>query len=846
MDNYGLTAQEQKTNFYKYNHALFRNMKSFMDCSWEINLLTENVVLLHETMFPRLMKSKQDYGEIIQLVTERLVYHTDREAFLQKMSVENLKKLKKEEIFEIHMLGEQGIPETYRLILTPVPEKEETQCVYLSAKNIELDIHRMHKMETEKHAIYSAMGTTYPCILYSNLTRNTCDAYMREGMDLGIPLSGSYDNAFRIFARNISEEYQKEFKEKYNRNDLTRRLLYSKEQIQSVDMEAKQIYPEGEHWISIKAVQVSDTISTDLIVVIMLSVIDVQKENERLSNLMLQRSNESLRRSLSREEQYRQAIISGAVLVYNVNVTRNQIEDEIFEIVEEKKIPLLRSLGMQAPCSFDEFVQKWAEVNVAEEDREAFVRDYNHKSLLEAYQRGKIELEYEFRRISDDGWSILRRTILLIQNEESGEIIALCNAKDITKQREQEYETQIALREAYEAAKRANQAKSDFLSRMSHDIRTPMNAVIGMTALARAHLDDRERLEECLSKISSSSSHLLEIINKVLDMSKIESGTIDLNEEEFDLNELIDQLLQMSEEGIHRKNHKLVVKIDHVEHEKVIGDSARIQQVFMNLMSNAIKYTPNGGTICFTVRENPSKFSTMAYYEFIFEDTGIGMSKEFQKRIFEPFVREEDSRTSKIQGSGLGMAITKSLISMMNGDIWLESEVNKGSKFTIGLHLKIQDKEYNPLNESIQLQTEENPLDCMKAQDFSDKRVLLVEDNELNTEIALEMLKMTGVAVENAENGEEAVKKFLNAPIGYYDLIFMDVQMPIMNGYEATKKIRNLERSDAKTIPIIAMTANAFAEDIADAKRAGMNAHFAKPIDGRRLIGVMKQWLNLS
>ena len=539
---------------------------------------------------------------------------------------------------------------------------------------------------------------------------------------------------------------------------------------------------------------------------------------------------------------------------------------------------------------------------------------------------------------------------------------------DVSQEKKAEIESHKALKEAYRAAENASRAKTEFLSNMSHDIRTPMNAIVGLTAIAGANIESQDRVVECLGKITKSSRHLLGLINEVLDMARIESGRISLAEEDFRLPELVDNLLTLTKPAIDEHHHQLEVHVEHIEHEAVCGDSLRIQQVFVNLMSNAVKYTPDGGNITLTIKEKPNGFSELGCYEFSIEDNGIGMTPEFQKIMFEPFSRADDHRTTKVQGTGLGMAIARNIVNLMNGDIQVESAPNKGTKITVTVYLKLQENEKEQEKELLDLpvlvvdddktccestvatlqeigiagewvltgkeavercaarhktgrdyfavildwkmpkmdgiatarkirervgedatiiiltsfdfseieeearaagvnafmakplfrsrltatlrqftsgKKEENArnyLEDFAKENYAGKRILLVEDNELNREIATEIIGMTGVTIDSAENGKIAVEKVMEAPEKWYDLIFMDIQMPIMNGYEATAAIRSLAGSRGK-VPIIAMTANAFAEDVQLAKNTGMNEHIAKPLDLNKLNDVLKQWL---
>ena len=547
---------------------------------------------------------------------------------------------------------------------------------------------------------------------------------------------------------------------------------------------------------------------------------------------------------------------------------------------------------------------------------------------------------------------VLTRVLLIIQ--------------DVTKMKHNEREARAALKDAFLAANRANQAKTVFMSNMSHDIRTPMNAIIGMTAIAGANINDRERVQDCLGKINQSSRHLLGLINEVLDMGQIERGGISLMQEEFRLPDLVDDLLTIIKPGIESHHHDLTVSLTDIRHETAVGDRMRIQQVLVNIMGNAVKYTPSGGRIRLAISEKFTR-GGKSCYEFIVEDNGIGMSEEFQKVIFEPFTRADDDRTGKIPGTGLGMAITKNIVEMMNGEIKVESAPGKGSRFTVTIILNTHDddselaEELQDLpvlvadddrtccegtvellreigmdgewvlsgEEAVQRTVErhesgsdffaviidwkmpgmdgvettreirqrvgrEVPIivftayDCSAVEkeareagadafitkplfrsrltalfkglvghggkkhgddaiqelehaDYSGKRVLLVEDNALNREIAAEIIGMTGAQVDSAENGRDAVDIIRQKGAEYYGIVFMDIQMPVMNGYESAKEIRALP--GCGELPIVAMTANAFAEDVLQSRNAGMNEHISKPLDMKKLSEVMQKWL---
>lgn len=582
-----------------------------------------------------------------------------------------------------------------------------------------------------------------------------------------------------------------------------------------------------------------ETEMTDQLLRTNAELVQAKKELER-ANRKIRESNYKLRRTLSAEEQYRQAIVSEAVFVYHVNVSRNLIEEDFYEILDEMK-PVLPQVGLQAPCNADEFFQRWSREKVAVGDREIFLQTTNCAKLLESYEKGEIErvMEIETMGIGEKPM-ILRHTILLTRDEDSGDILALNNAKDITDIRKKDRESRKALLDAYEAADRASCAKTEFLSKMSHDIRTPMNAIIGMTAIAGTKLHDPKGLEECLGKVSAASSQLLSLINEVLDMSRIEAGAMAFHEESFNLSEMADHLLTVLSVTARKKGQKIEVCMHECDNPDVVGDAMRIQQVLMNVANNALQYTQKGGEIRIDIMQKPSLQSHIGCYEFVFQDNGIGMSEEFLERIYEPFERAEDARISKSHGTGLGLTISRNMIQLMGGDIEIESAPGKGTTVTIMIPLKYQ--------EPGQTQQEETPspehaLDQIEEADYSSRRVLVVEDNDLNREIAMEILSMTGAVVETAENGKQAVEMVTASEKGYYDLILMDLQMPIMNGYEATSALRKMKREDIKNIPIVAMTANAFLEDVQRSKACGMNEHMSKPLDIEQLQQMLARWL---
>ena len=570
---------------------------------------------------------------------------------------------------------------------------------------------------------------------------------------------------------------------------------------------------------------------------------------------------------------------------------------------------------------------------------------------LDAEGSVSYEGEWIHKKSGERRW--FRGTVYITSVNDSKRYVA------VLSDRTQERQNQQTLTEALEIAKSANESKSVFLSNMSHDIRTPMNAIVGFSALMQRDANNPDKVREYTRKIASSSQHLLGLINDVLDMSKIESGKTTLNISEISLAQLVEELMSMMQPQAKAKHQDFKIYVRDICNEEVLGDRLRINQILINIISNALKYTPENGKVEMTVMQLPQRAKNFGLFRFIISDNGIGMSKEYLETIFQPFSRETTKKTLGIQGTGLGMAITKNLVDLMGGTIEVKSELDKGSVFTLDLELRIREGEIDPefwqkhgLTRLLVVDDEEDickgiryamadtgvqieyapgglpavamaqkaqdegngynlmlidwqmpdingietarrirkivpsdvPIMILSAYDLSEveeegieagidgfmpkpfflsnfrnlvdnlkthhntkeeseeqddvlsgKRILAAEDIDLNVEILMELLKMAGAECEWAKDGREAVEKFEQSVPGYYDLILMDVQMPVMNGYDATKAIRQSGHSQAETVPIIAMTANAFSEDVKDALDAGMNAHIAKPIDMEQL-----------
>lgn len=418
---------------------------------------------------------------------------------------------------------------------------------------------------------------------------------------------------------------------------------------------------------------------------------------------------------------------------------------------------------------------------------------------------------------------VLLRKNRILHRKRSEQLAAQQRAKELAAINAQMKQQQLLLMDALKHAEEGNRAKNSFLFNMSHDIRTPMNAILGFTEIAWRNIDDTARLSDCLEKIQVSGRQLLQLINNILDMTKIENGAVSLTENCCDLRECIERASGIFQAEIDQKHLTVRTDTSALKNNLVYCDGLRLNQILFNLLSNAIKFSKPDGNILVTLKQEPCAIQEYAAYELHVKDNGIGMSPEFLARIFEPFEREHTSTISQTQGTGLGMSITKNLVDLMGGTIHVTSEPGQGTEFVVQFTFRLQVQEQQPGQDAA--------AKAVPADDFSGKRLLLVDDNELNMEIAEELLCEAGFLVETALDGQIAVEMVKNSTPGYYDAILMDIQMPVMDGYEASRTIRGLEDRELASIPIIALTANAFDEDKKEALSNGMNAHIAKPLD---------------
>ncbi len=467
--------------------------------------------------------------------------------------------------------------------------------------------------------------------------------------------------------------------------------------------------------------------------------------------------------------------------------------------------------------------------------REEYQKRFGLQNLKKVVQQQKNEY-YEFmaEQNGETHWIGAEAVVVHPENQDSM-IVYSERIMDVAKKEEEE--NRRVLQNALDMAEQANHAKTTFLNSMSHDIRTPMNAIIGFTALATAHIDDTALVKDYLRKIATSGDHLLSLINDILDMSRIESGSMKIEEAQVHLPTLLQEIKTIVQPDIEAKQMSFLIDTGEIKNEEILCDKLHFSQVMLNLLSNAVKYTPAAGKIEIHVRQKVSVRPDYACYEFHVKDNGIGMSEEFQKHVFESFTREQTQTVSGIQGSGLGMAITKNILDMMGGTISVHSEPNVGTAFIVTLQFKIAAE-----TRKAAVQEEDNVSGA--TIDLKGRKVLLAEDNELNREIATAILEDIGVAVSCVSNGIEVVDEIAHSVPGQYDLILMDIQMPLMDGYTATREIRTLDNPEIVDIPIIALTANAFDSDKKKALKTGMNGYVAKPISTEKLMEAMREALS--
>ena len=573
--------------------------------------------------------------------------------------------------------------------------------------------------------------------------------------------------------------------------------------ILGTDWRLFQLFPAGATHAIVSAVNTDEHFAM-LLLVVVVGIFGLQMVYAAWRHSKARRLQEQVKAQTSLD-----LVVSAASTVYPYILEINLTQNHVRTVCNQGPV----NYGKLEEMNFDEMMASVRSTMPYPEDYDNLMAHMSRQAQLDAYHANRHEMHLQTRQTGDDGQLHWMETRNILMENPTGDIYSVSMVRCI----DEDIAHTLELQAAKEAAESANRAKSTFLFNMSHDIRTPMNAIMGFSAMAEKYLHDPDKLRDCLNKINLSGEHLLRLINNVLDMARIESGKSELDIQAHRIPPIVQSNQHIFMADLQKKGLHLQVSCQ-IEDEIAFFDRLKMGQVILNLISNAIKYTPPGGHITYSVRQVERK-DGFATYEACVADDGIGMSEEFLRTIFTPFEREKSSVVTGIEGSGLGLAITKRLVEEMGGTITCQSTPRKGSAFFCRLPFRIGTEADLPAEEG-----DSAPLNA------AGKRILLVEDNALNREISHELLETEGFLVEDAEDGDIAVAKASGSPPGYYDLILMDIQMPRMNGYEATRQIRALPGPYFAAVPIIAVTANAFEEDKADAQAAGMNGHIAKPI----------------
>ncbi len=816
---------------------------------------------------------------------------------------------------------------------------------YVIAQAEERDLERQRRlsMEMDYMRLITAVSNTYNMVLFENLTKNTYhlingNTYTEPGENG----EGSLDDLIAYGSKNVPKEFREAFCAHFSREAL---LKAHGEGKRDIYWEYQFCNDQGEpYWVNSHVIFVEDPYEGDILTITLSQNIDARKRREA--------ENEELRRIQDMEaRQLMRGIMDTYDLVISANLSRNR-----YHMIQYDRY-LNKTADQEG--AFDELIEVGIST-LPDAHKDNFRNAFSRERLLDAYAQGKKDVYLDHQQYDDHGvlhW--ISTHVIFTENPYNDDILQITLSQNIDERIRREAENKVILQDALLLAERASKAKSEFLSRMSHDIRTPMNAVIGYATIAASHIEERERVKDCLRKILSSGEHLQGLINDVLDMSRIEAGKESLNLIRTSISEMIRTVLPMIHSQIAQKQIELYVDTIDVTNEYVYADAQKMRQLLLNILGNAAKFTSDGGSISVKIRQSASRTPGRAIYTFFIKDTGIGMSREFQKHLFEAFSQERTSTNSKQMGTGLGMAIAKSYVDMMGGTISVESEVGKGSEFAVKLEFALQEdvqpdsrleqlKGYRALVVDDDFQScdsvvhllqdigmradftttgkealfrtqmaygdgdsyfayiidwimpdmngielvrrirkiigDEIPIIILTAYywgdieqeareagvtafctkplfasdltniflqhecsveetaTFENESVLLVEDNDLNREIAKFMLEELGFTVDVACDGQDAVRDMLECEDGRYSYVLMDVQMPIMDGITATQQIRRSDRSYLQSVPIIALTANAFNEDVERCLEAGMNAHLAKPFKIEDIISILKSF----
>ena len=757
------------------------------------------------------------WSEIMESRLNKQIHPVDWEKFCQMFSLEGLRQVKETSVQKADMLcqwrGEEDREYRYMAVIAYFSQQRVAQnYVILALQNVDKRVRQEHTLSLRDMQLAAILKSRYSVMTTVYLENGQCErVWINEDHEIHNVASGNYN---QYFHKALESMVHPEDAESFKRVMSPEHMYQKAAGVQDYEEEICQYRMAGTslRWLEQHVIYA--------------------RQGNRIGVNILGRdiTREKLEEELRlKEEKEQEDIIRSLGGMFFATYYADLEEDKFRSVTQLQEV----EQTLDGTVDYATGLKAYAENFVHPDDREEYLNMLSIGNLRRTLDEKHPFVTVAYRKMPDStdtkpedyGW--IRSTAVMSQTDADGKVRSIVYAaQDVTESKRKEMREQQALQAACEAADHANAFRHEFLSSMSHNIRTPLNGVIGMLKIAEDNLNNQEKTKEYLEKASESSRQLLSMLNEILDISLINSGGFNLKTEAFNLPELMEQVVSDIQPYVREKGLSLELHPIQAKHEDVLGDKQRLEQIFLNILGNSVKYTPFGGKLEILVTEH-REFTEhgCSSYDFIFTDNGIGMEEEFVRRIFEPFSRAEDWDKGYSAGVGLGMPIAQNIARMMGGAISVKSRPGEGSRFVVTVILRRQ---------SLPEHSDELPdMDGRNADEISlqGRRILLVEDNELNQEIAMELIGETGAMVECAEDGKEGLQRFVDMPEGYYDLILMDIQMPVMNGLEATRAIRKIPRADAAVIPIIALSANTSPDDMAAGREAGMNGHLAKPLD---------------
>ncbi|MCI9148930.1 MAG: response regulator [Lachnospiraceae bacterium] len=756
------------------------------------------------------------------------VHPTDRDKVCREFSLDGLRRMRDTLVKKTDMLcqwrGEEDHEYRYMALIAYFGQDHSAKNYTIVAlQNVDKRVRQEHTLSLRDMQLAAILKSRYSVMNTVYLENGQCERiWINEESGMQKVHSGNYHQYFqKALEQTVRPEDAEEFRRVMSPEHLYQKAAATKNYAEEICR--YRILGESLRWVEQHVIY--------------------SRQGNRMSVNILGRdiTQEKLEEEHRLKEEQEQAdIIRSLGGMFFATYYADLVEDTFRSVSQLKEV----EVALEGTVNYATGLLTYAEKFVHPDDRAEFMRVLSLENLRKTLSRRKPYVTLAYRKMPERpdvrpeeyGW--VRSTAVMSQADGEGKArTVVYAAQDVTESKRKEMREHQALQAACEAADHANASKQEFLSCMSHNVRTPMNGIVGMIRIASDHAEEPQKVRECLGKASMSSQQLLDVLNEILDISQIQSGNYDLKAEAFHLPGLMEEVMERMLPEIQQKKLTLNFRPMQLRHEEVLGDRERLMQVFLNILGNSVKYTPAGGQTEVSVTEHESGEHGCSSYDFTFQDNGIGMEEGFIPHIFEPFSRAEDPRVGNIDGVGLGMSIAQNIVRMMGGAISVRSVPEQGSQFVVTVILKLQEPP-----EDSQDQKDQDP-ETEKGVLFKGCRVLLVEDNELNQEIAMELIGEIGARVECAGDGRMGLQRFAEMPEGYYDMILMDIQMPVMNGLEATRALRKLPRADAATIPIIALSANASAEDMVAGREAGMNGHLAKPLDIPQLMEQMEYWL---